>query len=867
MSFRRTPVVRCVIALSVVAAPMVAQPPAAPDSTRPKATASAPRRRAVTPELERTAFADEAARALLARARVARLAQDAALESYDAKSYQRINVSMGVRRTGFERLMFRGDNVARVQWQRGRSLRIEPLGQRMIVPFGDADTDGSGAEFAAIPYFPGRESLWFPSSEFGLAKAEVDDRQFVHPLATGAESYYRFATGDSVSIRLPNGTAIGLRELRITARRPDWKLFVGSFWFDTSSAQLVRASYRMSNKLDVWPLVTQAVGETRDSLKQAIAEAIDDETRKRLEAELKEEDDAPGWVKSLTRPLEATFDAITVEYALYNGKFWLPKANSAEGSATAMFMKIPIRVDERFTYLSVDGDLRLPELPPIDTSRTRSGVSLNINVGSGTDRPEIDGVGDSARTRFYLTQEEIDKRFATADSLARAAEAKGDTARARRLRERAVARRAQRQIIRDQCTRDSTFEAPGSRFNGALRYVTKSPCDSRKLSQSKELPPAFDPGDILFDEGARDALLASLDMQLQPGWGPTRPTLGWGFDLMRYNRVEALSVGAEIKSDLGLGYRARALGRIGVGDGVPNGELSVERTNGRRVLQGAVFHRLRAANEEFGSPLSFGASLPALLYGRDEGFYFRSWGAEVSSTRTFGQSAVGGGSGQWGWRFFGERQRSVGDPLEARNTWSLARVFRDSARFLPNIDAQQIDLVGLELNGSRTYGVNPNGWRATTGLRLEGATGTVEYGRALLDLGASRPIGPTRVSLTGMAGSSVGDVPVQRNFYMGGARTVRGQVANTQNGNAFWLTRTEISTRARVVRPVFFFDIGWAGDRENFLKPATIGRLGRPQRGVGLGWSTLDGLFRMDLSRGIAPQRLWRLDLYLDARL
>nr|MCU0635195.1 BamA/TamA family outer membrane protein [Gemmatimonadaceae bacterium] len=315
------------------------------------------------------------------------------------------------------------------------------------------------------------------------------------------------------------------------------------------------------------------------------------------------------------------------------------------------------------------------------------------------------------------------------------------------------------------------------------------------------------------------------------------------------------------------GYRARGLARIGIADRVPNGEVTVERTNGRTVLQGGVFHRLRAANEEFGSPLSFGASLPALLYGRDEGFYFRAWGAEVSGTRTIGPRASGTGTGVWGWRLFGERQRSAGDPLGVRNTWSIARALRDSARFLPNIDAPSLDLVGLELHGSRTYGLDPDGWRATTGVRLEGATGTVAYGRGMLDVGASRAVGRARVAVSGMAGSSLGDLPIQRHFFVGGARTVRGQVANTQNGNAFWLSRVELSTSARFVRPVLFFDVGWAGERENFLKPASIGRVGRPQRGVGLGWSTLDGLFRVDLSRGIAPQRLWRLDLYLDARL
>lgn len=828
------------------------------DSTR-RPTRPAPRRRPVTPELDRSAYADEAARSLIGRARIARLQQDSALKSYDAKSYQRITVGMGVRRTGLERLLFRGDNVARVQWERGKGVRIQPLGSRAIVPFGDANMDGSGADFAAIPYFPGREALWFPSSDFGLTRAEVNDREFVHPLAIGAESYYRFATGDSVSIRLPSGASIGLRELRITARRPDWKLFVGSFWFDTSSAQLVRASYRMSKKIDIWPLVEELSKDERSQLRAQLDSVVDPAERTRIKEKIaEEEDDAPGWVKGLTSPLEASIDAITVEYALYNQKFWLPKSNSFEGGATAMFMKMPIRVDERFTYNSVDGDLRLPEPPPIDTTDIDRVADVNINIG---------GKADSTRRR-YLSAAQIDSAFARSDSLARVAEARGDTAEARRIRRFSTVRRANRMRRLEQCSRDSTYEQSGSRYDGALRFTMQIPCRDGALADSKELPPAFSDGERLFDEGARDALLSALDMSLQPGWGPTRPTLAFaGADMLRYNRVEALSIGAKASSELGLGYRASAQARIGIGDGVPNGELSVERSNGRRVLQGAIFHRLKASNEEFGSPLSFGASLASLLYGRDEGFYYRSYGAELTGTRSFGVGASGGGSGQFSWRLFGERQRTVGDPNDVRNTWSLARAFRGASRFLPNIDAARLDLLGAELSGSRTFGLDPNGWRATTGVRLEGATGTSQYGRGLLDIGVGRPVGPTRVSLTGMAGSSVGDLPIQRAFFIGGARTVRGQVAGTQRGTAFWLTRAELSTSARIVRPVVFADVGWAGDRADFGTPARIGSIGRPQRGVGFGVSTLDGLFRMDLSRGLAPQRLWRFDLYLDARL
>jgi hypothetical protein len=59
----------------------------------------------------------------------------------------------------------------------------------------------------------------------------------------------------------------------------------------------------------------------------------------------------------------------------------------------------------------------------------------------------------------------------------------------------------------------------------------------------------------------------------------------------------------------------------------------------------------------------------------------------------------------------------------------------------------------------------------------------------------------------------------------------------------------------------FFGDGGWAGPRDAFDGDDILW-------GAGVGTSMLDGLIRLDLSRGLTgPLRGWRLDLYLDAIL
>ena len=94
-----------------------------------------------------------------------------------------------------------------------------------------------------IPYFPGSETLWIGDL---VARTEVNERELVNPIAGGAEAYYTYATGDSVSFRLPDGRTIQLREMTVRPRTAKANLAVGSLWFDIATGQLVRAAYRLA---------------------------------------------------------------------------------------------------------------------------------------------------------------------------------------------------------------------------------------------------------------------------------------------------------------------------------------------------------------------------------------------------------------------------------------------------------------------------------------------------------------------------------------------------------------------------------------------------------------------------------------------
>ncbi len=798
-----------------------------------------------------TAFATPEARNILERARQAREQQDSALLSYRATTTQRMSVAMGVRHVGLEKLLWRGDNVSQIAWRRGVGVWVTPIGSRMVVPMA-SKVDGDFVEAVSIPYFPGRETLWFPSSDFGVVKSDVDEREMIHPLARGAEYYYRYATGDSIDITLQEGRVIRVRELRITARRPEFRLFVGSFWFDRDGGQLVRAAYRMAADLEIWDVAREeSVLDAREQEQAAVVR--DSITRARLPRELyvrdsadrariaarnngrSNDDDVPAWVSGTFRPAKAKLDAITVEYGLYQGRFWLPRANSATASAQIGPMRVPFRIDEKFTYEDVNGDFALRPLPPtramLDSARAdsvRAGLLASSDSGAAGDDEKnvvirVGGAADSGTPSDSVLR-------TRADSL--------------RLSRMSPARRR-------QCATDSVYTRTETRYEGALRVAYAMPCDEKKLTQSAALPPAYAPDEELFDTKSRDELMASLDLSLQPAFAPQLPTIRTGSDLLRYNRVEGLSVGVQAKQVLGAGYTITATGRIGHADLHANGELSVIRSNGLRTVTGTVYHRLNATNPEWGGGLSFGASLPAFLYTRDEGFYYRSMGVELGERREQRRGSLE-------YKLFVEREWTAGD-TSVVNTFSLGRVFGDR-RFRQNILSEPSSVTGVSTAWLRAFGNNPNGFLLTTTTRAEAGTGTYEYARGSFETTVTRPVGRYALALTGAIGSSGGRVPVQRLWYVGGLRTVRGQIAGTQSGDAYWIGRGEIGTRFRAVRPVGFFDVGWAGSRKAF------GQV-QPQRGAGFGMGFLDGLFRIDIARGLYPNKQWRTDIYFGAPL
>ncbi|CAN5602076.1 hypothetical protein BH23GEM1_BH23GEM1_03720 [soil metagenome] len=712
----------------------------------------------VTPEHIRTAFSDQLARTTLERARTARVVDDSALMGYDAKTRERASVGLSLTRLGRERLLARYERVARVQWRRDRGARVEILGERITAPMlgtgGEIDAELSSVP--VIPYFPGREPLWGAA----LARLDVIDSDIVNPLARGAEAYYTYESGDSLSFRIGGETRISVRELRVRPRKPDWRVSVASLWFDDATGRLVRAVYRMSEPMDIWKADEEDDGEGCD---------------------------APRVICAAMNPMTANVSVVAVEYGLHEGRFWLPRLQTLDGSARVGIMRVPFKLEQSFTY------------------------------------DEVNGASDFAPV--VIT---------TADT------SRADTA-------AVAARRAAR---RAPCAPSESRERVVSRFQNTLAVSVRTPCDSLALARSPELPASpYDPGEEIFSSSELDELTERvLGLGAQAGFVRGLPEFRYGLGMTRYNRIEGLSTGIAAKQSLGGGYTAHASVRLGSADLQPNAELSLQRSNGRNDVGVGIYRRLAAAND-WGDPLAFGNSASALLFGRDEGFYYRTWGAELTRGPAEGTRGIQS-------RLFVEHHSDA----ESEASFSLARAL-NGRRFGDNIDAANGTVSGLSLRHVGSRGLDPRGWRLLSDARVEGAAGSFDYTRAAGDFTISRGLGARAAgALTVGGGTSGGNLPVQRWWYLGGAHTVRGQSPATRAGDSYWLARGEIGSSFVLARPVLFADFGWAGDRADFSKPGT------PISGAGVGASFLDGLVRFDLAKGIRPERGVRGYMYLEAR-
>ncbi|HYH80719.1 MAG TPA: hypothetical protein VEX86_13030 [Longimicrobium sp.] len=373
------------------------------------------------------------------------------------------------------------------------------------------------------------------------------------------------------------------------------------------------------------------------------------------------------------------------------------------------------------------------------------------------------------------------------------------------------------------------------------------PADSTTLASSPELPEPVTTGAPLLSGKEAGDLAGELRRVAAEPWLFTRPSIRRTPLLLRYNRVEALSVGMRQTVDFGP-FTADGTLRIATATGQPDVEIGLARESAARRLRLAAYRRLAAANPAE-RPLGIGNSLGALLWGRDNGDYFRAAGVELRGAPPRSERA-------WlEWRLFAEHQSRVD-----RETDVTLRGAFSGFDFRPNIAAAPADQFGAALTVRPLVGAAFLGMEWGAELGVEAQAGSFAFARPSVGLRGALPLGGLSAAVEAAAGTSFGDVPVQSLWRLGGPGTLRGYDGSSAAGTAYWRARGELARGSGGARLALFSDMGWAGDRDALT-------IQHPLWSVGAGFSVLEGLFRVDLARALRQPRGWRLELYMDGAL
>jgi hypothetical protein len=631
-----------------------------------------------------------------------------------------------------DRLLYRSETAARVRWSRdGESVALMLAGR-------EQDPEGVSAETHPGPIFdPTSDRLYFGHT--------WHQEWFAHPLADGSEELYRYRSGDTLVVRLPDGRAVRAIAVSVSPRRPSFRYLSSILWIEPASGALVRAVFRPARRLDV----------ERDSL---VGEDGRDGLRR---------------VPGVFKPMEFDIESVVIEYSLWSMKHWLPRSMRLDGSVRAGVLRLAFSAETSYDIetLAEEGDSSRPE-------PTAAEVIAGWNPASETRSRTIQS--DDRSTHIYY------------------------------------------------------------------------PTESGELMASADLPPPIWENAPGF---ATEAELESFARQLDAlarvtASGPARVDLRWGLsraDLVRYNRVEGLSVGGMASVEQpGLGD-AQATVRLGTADLHPNLELRFARPGLRRTPSLRFYHQLDAVEGQRNA-LGLGGSLGALFLGRDDGEYYRATGA------TLALSPPDSRRGWVEWRFFAERQRAV----ELGTEWSVAHLLGGDP-FRPNFAADPADLVGIGFSLAPWWGQDPAAPQAGLDLLTEGAVGDFEFARARLTARAAVPLGGRyRTGLELGGGSSWGTVPLQYSWFLGGPSTLRGYGGSAAVGSSFLRARAELARGSPMAGIAVFGDAAWAGDRSDFAVDDAL-------VAAGIGASLMEGLLRVDLARALRQPVGWRLEIYLDA--
>lgn len=388
--------------------------------------------------------------------------------------------------------------------------------------------------------------------------------------------------------------------------------------------------------------------------------------------------------------------------------------------------------------------------------------------------------------------------------------------------------------------RDSTTRPPFPRRgrdragylpNGGRFQIHRAPADSLKAYS--------DWGDsLVFDDSPADrqrirdatADLARMAETLDGDMtGRSYRGISWEKfgEVLRYNRVEGttLSLSGQMRAPVSFTDLFGTV-RVGLADERLLARVAAVRDapGGRMTL---AVQRDLVDIDPFARGLNFGNSLRGIFAGHDDGAYLLAQGARFDFESSWGLGT------EFSLGARAEDQRSVGNSART----AIPRLFGADGYFPPNEPVRE----GLAVGGQARLDHTGSSLRWS----LQG-DGLSVAGRA-----AARLAGELRLSrlaggwltarIKGGVAAGVDSVP-QLLLRAGGSNTVRGYDFGVAHGDALWSAQVDISRPGKgTLKPVFFVDVGQAGNRANFGEALFLS-------GAGAGFSLLGGFMRAELS-------------------
>jgi hypothetical protein len=519
------------------------------------------------PSLDTTTYADRATELLVARAMARHLAQDSTVQDYTAKLRYRVSFGFARRKWGDPLPVAVEEQDATLTWQRPNDLRVDMLGRRSASQMQGVDLSSTFSHPWFIPRTLGDSLRIFGASQ-------TPDRAAPHPLAPGADRFYHYAAGDSLTIASATHR-ITVQSITVTPKYTDGAFVVGKLWVDVSSGDVVRFTFRFVGT-ELWGSPDHATPA--------------DSAAARREGNF------------VSQILELNAD---LEFSLQDNAHWMPYRQVIAGKVKLPFgidFAVPFEATTTFDdYVINQGAHVAFDAPfPRDTTpRGRNGGRIMAG-GRGGRAGGPPAASDSVRQRLGSLRRNDTSAFRS------------------RFRNRTgyLAGGGRYEIHRPP---------PDSlrRYNGwgDSLVLQGNPADHRRLEQamtdlehlSQSLPP---------------------EMTGQPRAGIAWEKIA---DILRYNRVEGttLSIGARLPAPIAYTDFYGTL-RFGLADERVMGRVSMVRDapGGRLIVAGM---RDLVDIDPLAQGLTLGNSLRGIFTGHDDGAYLLAQGVRVTFETSAGR--------------------------------------------------------------------------------------------------------------------------------------------------------------------------------------------------------------------------------------